>query len=116
MVPNSGHNAFLDNPRRVCKLITGFFKGELKDTFEIKPRKLYTPPLNPLDYPTVPRNFRQATNCTKHIIDNADNNRIIQIMSYNLLAESKAIQRGGTWHVHAQDNYLDISFRAPRIL
>ena len=43
--------------------------------------------LNPIDYPPVGRKFCPATNCDRKTVKYADSDRIIQVMSYNVLSD-----------------------------
>ena len=71
----------------------GFFEGTIKGTFEQKPRQEFTPPLIPKFYPPVFRPFRRATICNQQILQCAHKDKIIQVMSYNLLADGLAVNR-----------------------
>lgn len=40
---NCGHNAFLEQPDELVTIMTGFFTGTIKHTFDLKPRKEFVP-------------------------------------------------------------------------
>lgn len=40
---NAGHNLFLDNPDGLTEQMIGFFEGTITHTFDLKPRKEFTP-------------------------------------------------------------------------
>ena len=72
-----------------------------------------TSELNPMDYPPVPRYFRQATNCDNETIKKADRHSTIQVMCYNLLADGLAQK---SHFPYASEKELEFTFRAPRIM
>lgn len=94
-----------------------FFKGKTEPEFQVKPRNEFVQPLNPmeLEYATFLRSFRKPTTTVKNP-GKVDKNKIIHVMSYNILADHLAKQRGDFWHTHASDAILDITYRAPRIM
>ena len=68
--------------------------------------------LNPDNYPAPPRKFRRATNYSQNI-DEADKDRVIQVMSYNILCDGLDTPKN---HPHGSKEILDWKFRAPRII
>ena len=40
---NAGHNLFLDDPDELVRIMTGFFMGTIKHTFDLKPIKEFVP-------------------------------------------------------------------------